>query len=251
MESSTAFEVDGEQINRIQLTESRKEICLKIVKTAFYFFKKGRPTTSTPFRGFILEGPPSTGKTEIARQAAKILFDSLKGVYQVKLLFLDSADIATPRWGEAEEKLRKIFRASGNSRNNRFLILFDDIDCLMIKRGESISKEWHYSINSVLFHEIDKLNPANVLIIATTNRPDLIDEALRSRLYSIQVGPPAIEELMRIARQLLCDSGLQDIDVEKVLNIIEPKIKEMNPPTIRDLQHVLVMECIERGLWAA
>jgi len=250
MESSAGIIIDVEQINRIHLTESRREICLKIVKTALYFFKKGRPTTLTPFRGFLLEGPPSTGKTEIARQAAKILYDSLKGLYEIKLLFVDSADIAAPKWGEAEDKLRKIFRSTDVSKNKKALILFDDIDCLMIKRGESISKEWHYSINSILFHEIDRLNPSNALIIATTNRPDLIDEALRSRLYSIKVDPPSIGELMEIAKELLLDSGLQNGDVEKVISIIEPKIRKMNPPTIRDLQHIVVMECIERGLWS-
>lgn len=249
MEIGIGTVIDGEQLERIPLTKSRREICLKIVKTALFFFKRGCPTSTVPFRGFILEGPPSTGKTEIAKQAAKILHNNLKGLFEVRLLFVDSADIATPKWGEAEERLRKIFKFCEDQKNTKFLILFDDIDCLMMRRGGIISKEWHYSINSILFHELDKLNPSNALVIATTNRPDLIDEALRSRLYSISVEPPPFEELIEIAKELLESSGLSHSQMEMLLKIIEPKLKELKTPTIRDVHHMIVLECIERGIW--
>lgn len=249
MEIGVGSVIDGRQIKRLSLIKSRREICLKIVKTALYFFKRGCPTSTIPFRGFILEGPPSTGKTEIAKQAAKLLCDNLKGLYEVRLLFVDSADIATPKWGEAEERLRKIFKFCEGNKNAKFLILFDDIDCLMMRRGGSISKEWHYSINSILFHELDKLNPSNAIVIATTNRPDLIDEALRSRLYSIPVEPPPFEELIEIARELLESSGLSNNQMKMLLKRIEPKLKELKNPTIRDVHHMIVLECIERGIW--
>lgn len=244
-------DINGREIRQVRLTETQEKICRRITSIAMFFFRGGYSLRGVPFRGFLLEGPPGNGKTEIAKQAVRKLALELGEVY---LRFVDSAKIARPEWGKAEEALDRQFV---EEPGKHVVLLLDDVDCLLIRRGSEVAKEWHYSINALLFHKLDNItNPANMLVIATTNRPKLIDYALRSRLYSIIVPPPSIEELELVARDLLeeswplsmRDSG-KDLRGEIVKAVIE-ELKKKRHPSIRDVQHLIVTQCIERGVWA-
>lgn len=214
-----------------------------------FFFRGGYNLSSIPFRGFLLEGPPGNGKTEIAKQAVRRLSHEVGEVY---LRFVDSARVAKPEWGKAEESLAKQFE---EEPGKHVVVLLDDVDCLLIKRGSEIAKEWHYSINALLFHILDNISdPARILVIATTNRPKLIDYALRSRLYSIIVPPLPIEELEEVARNLLEESWPHSLENEKelkdeVLREIVKELQKKKYPSIRDVQHLVVNYCIGRGIW--
>ena len=237
--------MDPERIPEVKLTKSREAICRKIMRICLHFFNKGCNPALTPFRGILLSGPPGSGKTEIAKQVARILGIRFKrGPYKIRLVFVDSADIASPKWGDAEAKLRAIFNCEEAS--TKTIILFDDIDCLMLERGSHLSKEWHYSINSVIFHELDRLNPANTMVIATTNRPDLVDKALKSRLYEIEVPIPPKEELLEIAEEMTRSMIDSEAEIERIISIVKKRL-ETESLDIRDIQHIVLVECIERG----
>jgi len=235
------------EIPEVLLTSTQKAACQKIWQTAHYFFKYGRSVTTTPFRGFILEGEPATGKTEIVRQAARKLSSLMGDESRVTLYFVDTASIAAPRWGEAETALKNAFDSDGSERR---VVLFDDIDCLMMKRGFDVAREWHYSINAAMFHRLDNIDPRQLIITATTNRPDLIDDALRSRLYSLEVPVPRKDELLEIAKVVLRGSGLDGPAAAKVLTKVEHDLQKQGKPTIRDIQHTITLECIEGGFWS-
>ena len=240
MDFFSSQKIKGHDIARVKFVPSNDKICKLITKMTLYFFKN---RINLPFSGFLLEGPPSTGKTEIARQVARVVDDIFLEA-DVYLDFVDSSRVAASKWGEAEYNLRQIFEEPENSTKK--IILIDDMDCLLIKRGESIAKEWHYSINSILFHVLDELRPHNVIVIATTNRPDLIDDALRSRLYSIEVAKLGKDDLIFIANEIISQLGLKENERKRIIESVANEIKKSDTDSIRKVQQVVMREFIER-----
>jgi SpoVK/Ycf46/Vps4 family AAA+-type ATPase len=236
----------------LKLTAAQKEVYRKMFDITAYFFTRTTELRLRPFRGFLLEGPPASGKTEVALQVAKALRSKLATLIPpivVTMSLIDSSVIAAPHWGEAEKALKEAFTFEGRE-NERHIILLDDIECLMLTRGSEIAKEWHYSINSVLFHRLDLLDPTKVMVFATTNRSDLIDEALRSRLYSFTVPLPTKEELKEIVEYMVKQLGLGE-STQELVEAVMKRLESLEKPTLRYAQHFLIEECVERGFWRA
>lgn len=246
---------DIEPVRVIQENQDVYRRCLAVLK---FFFTTGI-APGLPLKGFLLEGPPGTGKTELVFQVAREASTwSLKGVDDVFLLVLDGATIASPRWGEAESLLRRAFdftsvviRDAQKVTRPRVVILFDDIESLMLARSSEIAKEWHFSINSVLFHKLDQLYSTDTFVFATTNRPDLVDDALRDRLYVVKVGLPSIESLLAMSATILESGRVPRVYWDSILSSVENQLRGKVGASIREAQRLTVLECIERGMWEA
>ena len=250
LERYDAEVLSGLAVPEVKLLPQLLQIEDIISRTCEYFFKSGSPLPNSPFKGFLLEGPPGTGKTEVVKQVTRKLDRRIGNVHW---LFIDGASIAAPKWGDAEKALRKVFKTaeqlSKERRNPKLIIHFDDVECLMMARGVELAKEWHYSINSILFHEIDRIDPFSVIVCATTNRPDLVDVALRDRLFVIEVTPPPIEQLRFVIREILESTGVSS-EQEKFEDRIFSRLKEMENPTIRDARQLTVIECVRSRAWS-
>lgn len=237
-------DIKAKDIEYIKLTRTQKNVHDIIVKITKFFFKGGSNIYKIPFRGFLLEGPPGNGKTEIAKQAARTLSLEIGNVY---IRFLDTARIASPQWGKAEEKLKNLFTIS--DKDGKYILLFDDIESLVINRVSSISREWHYSINSLIFHFLDILDPSNAIVIATTNMPELIDKALRSRLYCIHIPELPKNELLEIAKNLVENltyiSDIISYGDNIILNEVIEELNNLEAPSIRDIQHIIIKKAMD------
>ena len=143
-----------------------------------------------PPRGILLYGPPGTGKTLLAKAVAN---ESGANFISVKGPELKS------KWvGESERMVRDLFRRA--KQVAPCIIFFDEIDALAPKRGIGYGEHATESIVSQLLSEMSGLEELRgVVIIAATNRPDMIDAGLlRPGRLDRQVLVPAPDEKSRL-----------------------------------------------------
>ena len=125
---------------------------------------------ATPPKGLLLYGPPGTGKTLLAKAVAhesESNFISVKG-----------PELLNKFVGESEKAVREVFRKARQA--SPCIIFFDEIDSVAPTRGSS-GGDSHVTerVISQFLTEMDGLEELrNVVIIAATNRPDIIDSAL-------------------------------------------------------------------------
>jgi transitional endoplasmic reticulum ATPase len=122
-----------------------------------------------PSRGILLYGPPGTGKTLLAKAVAK---ESEANFIQVKGPSLLSMWV-----GKSEEGVRKIFERARQVAP--CVIFFDEIDSLAGKRGQEAGTRVTERVLNQMLAEMDGLEDLkDILIIAATNRPDMLDPAV-------------------------------------------------------------------------
>ena len=125
---------------------------------------------ATPPKGLLLYGPPGTGKTLLAKAVAN---ESQSNFISVK-----GPELLNKFVGESERALREVFRKARQAAP--CIIFFDEIDSIAPVRGSSIGDS-HVTerVISQFLTELDGLEELrNVVIIAATNRPDIVDQAL-------------------------------------------------------------------------
>jgi transitional endoplasmic reticulum ATPase len=122
-----------------------------------------------PPRGILLYGPPGTGKTLLAKAVAK--------ESEANFILVKGPSLLNAWVGESERGLKKIFEKA--RQNSPAIIFFDEIDAIVPRRGtESGTKVTERMVNTFLA-EMDGLEEfGEVVVIAATNRPDILDPAL-------------------------------------------------------------------------
>lgn len=122
-----------------------------------------------PPKGVLLYGAPGTGKTLLAKAVAN---ESDANFY-----YVGGPEIISKYVGESEERLRKLFAEA--QENAPSIIFIDEIDAIAPKR-EEVTGEVEKRMVSQLLTIMDGLKArGEVIVIAATNRPDSIDQALR------------------------------------------------------------------------
>ncbi|OLS18904.1 MAG: Proteasome-associated ATPase [Candidatus Heimdallarchaeota archaeon LC_3] len=228
-----------------KLLNNQKTLKSKITRICNYFFTKHEGDALLPFRGFLIYGPPGTGKTEIIKRLVYDLDIDFERTNsgRVKLQFVDGGDIAAPKWGEGEQKLREIFKVNSTNQNKeKTLILFDDVETFILGRNAGLAKEWHFSLNSIFFHQLDSLNVTKNIVVGTTNRLDLVDDALKSRFYPFFLDLPNHEDLMNIAQKYAIAYNLDSRDLEHISNLLKKDLK----PSIRNVEHLITDTVINK-----
>lgn len=126
---------------------------------------------------FLFEGPPGTGKTETAKQIARIL--------ERELYAVDFDLVIDSKLGQTSKNIASLFDEIRNlSHPKRVVVLFDEIDAIAIDRINSNDlREMGRATSSVL-KGLDSLND-NVVLIATTNLFRSFDKALIRRFDTV------------------------------------------------------------------
>jgi len=153
-------------------------------------------------KGFVLFGPAGTGKTTLVKVIAKSLHKPL--------LFIDGKDVAGELYGQSEKNIDNIFK---QAKKKKCIILIDDAESVFPDREWSKGQSWHSSQNNQLLHALDNLDTSQNVVIMTTNKPQLLDVALKDRLYEIEVGAPSIEVLTEIAKAKCEELNINDTEV--------------------------------------
>ena len=122
-----------------------------------------------PPKGVLLHGPPGTGKTRLARAVAN--------ESAAEFFLINGPEIMGSAYGESESRLRQVFEEAAKAAPS--IVFIDEIDSIAPKRGQ-VSGEAEKRLVAQLLTLMDGLEArANVVVIAATNRPEAIDEALR------------------------------------------------------------------------
>ncbi len=147
-----------------------------------------------PPKGILLFGPPGTGKTLLAKAVATESGANFIAVRGPEIL---------SKWvGESEKAVREIFRKA--RMYAPVVIFFDEIDAIAPARGYAADTRVTERIVSQLLTEMDGISGLeNVVVIAATNRPDILDPALlRPGRFDklIYVPPPDVNSRLEILK---------------------------------------------------
>lgn len=163
-----------------------------------------------PPRGVLVYGPPGTGKTLLAKAVAK---ESKSNFILVK-----GPELLSMWVGESERGIRKVFERARQVSPS--IIFFDEIDSLAPRRGASMDGHSTERVVNQLLTEMDGMEEMHdVVIVAATNRPDMLDTALlRPGRFDrvILAGVPDIETRKKIFEVHAKDMPLIGVSIDEL-----------------------------------
>ncbi|CAN6860889.1 hypothetical protein Bca4012_044506 [Brassica carinata] len=168
-----------------------------------------------PCRGILLFGPPGTGKTMLAKAIANEAGASFINV---------SMSTITSKWfGEDEKNVRALFTLA--AKVSPTIIFVDEVDSMLGQRTRVGEHEAMRKIKNEFMTHWDGLmtKPGErILVLAATNRPFDLDEAIIRRFERrIMVGLPSTESREKILRTLLSKEKTDDLDFHELGQMTE------------------------------
>ncbi|OYT25827.1 MAG: AAA family ATPase, partial [Thermoprotei archaeon ex4572_64] len=196
--------------------ESVKQELREAVEWPLKYPNKFRKFGIKPPKGILLFGPPGTGKTLLAKAVAT---ESGANFVAVR-----GPEILSKWFGESERAIREIFKKARMAAP--CVIFFDEVDAIAPARGFAEDSPAMERIVAQLLSEMDGIARIdNVVVIAATNRPDILDPALLrpGRFDRIVYVPPpdqkARYEILKIHTRNM--PLAKDVDLEELARMTE------------------------------
>jgi len=167
-------------------------------------------------RGVLLVGPPGTGKTLLARAVA--------GEAGVPFFSVSASEFMEMFVGVGASRVRTLFEDA--RKHAPSIIFIDELDSIGRKRGAGIGgghDEREQTLNQILSEMDGFEKETNVIVLAATNRPDILDPALlRPGRFDRQVvvGLPSLEERKEILKVHVRNKPLApDVDLDELARV--------------------------------
>lgn len=171
---------------------------------------------------FLFQGAPGTGKTESAKQVARILDRELYAV--------DFSAVIDSKLGQTQKNIKALFKELSSLHfPEKVVILFDEIDAIALDRTNSNDLREMGRATSSILRELDSLDE-RIVLIATTNLFRYFDKALTRRFdFIVNFNRYTQEDLLEIAEYFLdtylnrfkC-SGRNIRLFRKIISLMEP-----------------------------
>ena len=181
-------------------------------------------------KGVLLNGPPGTGKTLLARAVA--------GEAEVPFFSVNGSEFIQMFVGVGASRVRDLFQTAKQS--SPAIIFIDEIDAVGRQRGAGLGgghDEREQTLNQIL-GEMDGFTPSQaVIVIAATNRPDVLDPALlrpgrfdrhitvnrptmkgREEIFKVHVRDVPLADDVRLDRLAAGTIGLTGADIQNMVN---------------------------------
>lgn len=204
-----------------------------------------------PPKGILLYGPPGTGKTLLAKAVAtesEMNFISIKG-----------PEVLSKWVGESEKAIREIFKKAKQSAPA--IVFLDEIDSIAPRRGYYSDSGVTERIVNQLLTSMDGIeNMEGIVIIGSTNRPDIIDPALlRPGRFDrlVYIPPPDKETRFKILQVHTRKMPIaDDVDLKKIADRLENYVgadienicREAGMFAIRDNRDKVTMKDFEKAI---
>lgn len=219
-----------------------KRVLMETIEWPLKYGKLFEHANTSPSKGILLYGSPGTGKTLLAKAVAsesEVNFISVKG-----------PELLSKWVGESEKGIREIFKKAKQA--SPCIIFFDEIDSVVPRRGSEAASHVVDRVISQFLTELDGIEELKgIVVLAATNRLDIIDQALlRAGRFDFHLELPIPDEETRIEIFRVHTRGkplASDVDPKSMAKATEGLVGSDIESVCRKASMMAIREFIESG----